>query len=282
MIDSLHLDSRGEGPTLVLVHGWGFHSGIWEPLAERLATHFRVVCPDLPGHGHSPLSDPDYDLAAVVDALVAQVGEPAIWVGWSLGSMFALQAAIRHPGQVRGVVAIAGTPCFTTRDDWPHAMPLAVIDRFGEELTADWKVTLRRFLTLQGQGCDPMLLRRVRQVAMGRLPSLAGLRGGLGILRDGDLRAGLSAIRCPMLAINGAKDNLVPLQGAQGWMKTVADARFLVFQDAGHMPFLTYPSEVEQALRGFASDPALRGDGCSDYGAGLPSKTRRSQGAFCA
>jgi pimeloyl-[acyl-carrier protein] methyl ester esterase len=261
MIDTLHLDSRGEGPPLVLVHGWGFHGGIWEPLAERLAQHFRVVCPDLPGHGHSPSPDPAYRLDLMVDAMVERVAEPAIWVGWSLGALFALQAAIRHPGQVRGVVTIAGTPCFTTRDDWSHGMPAAVIDRFGEELTANWKLTLRRFLALQGQGCDPTLLRRVRQVAMGRLPSIAGLHGGLGLLRHGDLRGDLSGIRCPLLAINGAKDNLVPLSGAQVWMKAIDDARLLVFPDAGHMPFLSYPAEVERAVRGFAGYPSLWGDG---------------------
>lgn len=262
MSDSLHIDVRGRGQAIVLVHGWGFHGGIWDPLAERLAQHFRVICPDLPGHGHSPLLATDYSLEAIVDTLVEQVSQcsdgPAIWVGWSLGSLVALQAAIRHPSEVRAVVSMAGTPCFTAADDWRHGVSTALIDRFGDELTSDWKLTLRRFLALQGQGCDPGLLRRVRQVALDRLPLVDGLRGALSLLRNEDLRDRLALIECPVLAINGLKDNLVPIQGTQAWMKRVGDTRLLAFQDAGHMPFLSHATEVEQALRGFVSDPALQ------------------------
>lgn len=262
MRNSLHIDACGSGPTIVLVHGWGFHGGIWDPLAERLAQHFQVIRPDLPGHGYSGLPAVGYGLDELVDAMVAQVAGraagPAIWVGWSLGSLIAMQAAVRHPDLVRGVVTLAGTPCFTATDDWRHGVPGALIDRFGDELTSDWKLTLRRFLALQGQGCDPALVRRVREIALQRLPAVDGLRGALSLLRNQDLRGRLGSIRCPLLVINGVKDNLVPVQGTRAWMQQVPDARLVAFHDAGHMPFLSHPAEVEQALRGFASDPALR------------------------
>lgn len=248
----LHIDVQGQGDTIVLLHGWGFHGGIWDSLATTLARHFRVVRPDLPGHGRSGLMGDDYDLDQAVDALVTAVDAPAVWVGWSLGSMFALRAAMRHPEQVRGVVTMAGTPCFTARKGWKHGVMGELIDRFGDELTGDWQVTLRRFLALQGQGCDPRLLRQVRKVMMERLPSPEGLRGALQILRHGDLRAQLSTIRCPLLAINGANDNLVPMRGAQAWMSELDDARLLVFKDAGHVPFLSHPTDVCNAIHGFA------------------------------
>ena len=253
MNESLHIEVQGHGDTIVLLHGWGFHGGIWDTLAATLSKHFRVVRPDLPGHGHSGLMDGDYDLDKVVDSLVAAAGAPAVWVGWSLGSMFALRAAMRHPQQVRGVVTMAGTPCFTARKGWKHGVMGELIDRFGDELTNDWKITLRRFLALQGQGCDPRLLRQVRKVMMERLPTPEGLRGALQILRHADLRDQLSDIQCPLLAINGVQDNLVPLRGAQTWMSEVADARLLAFKDAGHVPFLSHPDQVASAIHGFAS-----------------------------
>lgn len=252
MNESLHIEVQGQGETIVLLHGWGFHGGIWDTLAATLSQHFRVVRPDLPGHGRSDLLGDDYDLDHAVDALVDAVAAPAVWVGWSLGSMFALRAAIRHPEQVRGVVSMAGTPCFTARKGWQHGVMGELIDRFGDELTGDWKVTLRRFLALQGQGCDPRLLRQVRKVMMDRLPTPEGLRGALRILRHGDLRAELTSIRCPVLAINGVKDNLVPLRGTQAWLGELGDARLLAFKDAGHVPFLSHPDEVSDAIHGFA------------------------------
>ena len=43
--------SIGQGPTIVLVHGWAMHSGIWQDFAEQLAKQYQVICLDLPGHG---------------------------------------------------------------------------------------------------------------------------------------------------------------------------------------------------------------------------------------
>ena len=258
MSNLIHVDEQGKGKTIVLLHGWGFHGGIWDSLAAQLSPYFRVVRPDLPGHGHSPAPTGDYDLDGIVDALVEKVNTPAVWVGWSLGSMFALRAAMRHPEKVLGVVTMAGTPCFTAREGWDHGVKGELIDRFGDELTDDWRTTLRRFIALQGQGCDPRLLRQVRAVMMERLPSPEGLRGGLQILRHGDLRTELAGIRCPLLAIHGVKDNLVPLRGVQAWMNEVGDARLLAFKDAGHVPFLSHPDEVARAIHGFTSyQPAV-------------------------
>ncbi len=53
MSGTLHVESVGSGPPLVLLHGWAMHSGIWGPLVARLAQRFRVHAVDLPGHGHS-------------------------------------------------------------------------------------------------------------------------------------------------------------------------------------------------------------------------------------
>ena len=262
MNNSLHLEVQGRGQTLVLVHGWGFHGGVWDSLAEHLADDFQVIRPDLPGHGRSAMIDADYRLHKVVDATVEAVSRvatgPAVWVGWSLGSMIAFSAAIRHPDQVSGLVSMAGTPCFTARQGWKHGVMRELLDRFGDELTGDWKTALRRFLALQGQGCDSRLLRQVRSVVMQRMPRLEGLRGALRLLRDEDLRHQMEDIECPVLAIAGARDNLVPIRGTQAWLPQMRDGRLLAFKDSGHIPFLTNPTEVENAIRGFASYAPVR------------------------
>jgi pimeloyl-[acyl-carrier protein] methyl ester esterase len=50
---SLHIESEGAGPDLVLLHGWAMHGGIWRDVREQLARHFRLHLVDLPGHGFS-------------------------------------------------------------------------------------------------------------------------------------------------------------------------------------------------------------------------------------
>jgi len=263
MGNSLHIEVDGSGQSIVLLHGWGFHGGLWNTLAQRLCGDFRVLRPDLPGHGRSGLLEDGDRLDNVVDALSRRINGPAIWVGWSLGALIAMRMAIRHPEQVSGLVSIAGTPSFVTRRRWHHGIRRELLERFGDELTHDWQMTLRRFLALQGRGCDKSLLRQVRAMTMARMPSPQGLRAALELLRISDLRYSVQDIDCPVLAINGADDHLVPLAGTKVWTRPLRDARMLVFKDAAHAPFLSHPREVEQALRGFADyGPVYR----SDYG----------------
>ena len=65
----LHVASKGSGPDLVLLHGWGMNGGVWDETACALAPYFRVHCVDLPGHGAS--SDECCTLDATADALAA-------------------------------------------------------------------------------------------------------------------------------------------------------------------------------------------------------------------
>jgi pimeloyl-[acyl-carrier protein] methyl ester esterase len=50
----VYVDTLGEGPDLVLLHGWAMHSGIWSSVRSQLAQYFRLHLIDLPGHGASP------------------------------------------------------------------------------------------------------------------------------------------------------------------------------------------------------------------------------------
>jgi len=51
-MSGLHVESTGEGPPLVLLHGWAMHGGLFAPLVPALARRYRVSVVDLPGHGH--------------------------------------------------------------------------------------------------------------------------------------------------------------------------------------------------------------------------------------
>lgn len=97
-------------PALLLVHGWGGDGREWSPHAETLADRFRVVVPDLRGHGRSevpltgntPVEMAD-DLAALTEALGTG---PVIAVGHSMGGQVVNLLAVRHPHAVRSVIAL--------------------------------------------------------------------------------------------------------------------------------------------------------------------------------
>ncbi|MDX5567782.1 alpha/beta hydrolase [Streptomyces sp. ID05-04B] len=95
---------------LLLVHGWGGDGREWSAHAEALADRFRVIIPDLRGHGRSEVPDEGNTPAEMADDLAALLGHlgagPAITVGHSMGGQVVNLLALRHPERVRSVVAL--------------------------------------------------------------------------------------------------------------------------------------------------------------------------------
>jgi lipase len=106
----LHVHEWGDAaaPPVVCVHGVSAHGRRFRKLAEeRLAARFRVLAPDLRGHGRSA-HDPPWDLATHGrDLLETLDGEPALaWVGHSFGGRLVLELAAREPERIRCAVLL--------------------------------------------------------------------------------------------------------------------------------------------------------------------------------
>src|SRR5215472_3856915 len=105
----LAYEAAGDGPAVVLVHGFGLDRRMWDPQAEHLAAWFRVVRYDCRGFGASGPFDPAVpythagDLVALLDHLA--IGD-AVLAGLSFGGRVALQAALAAPARVRGLVLL--------------------------------------------------------------------------------------------------------------------------------------------------------------------------------
>jgi len=252
-----HQTSGREGIPLVLIHGWGMNAAVWQPLLEKLQPHYQVTCIDLPGHGQSPLSPDHVSLQDWATAVLESVPDRAIWLGWSLGGLIALQAALINPQKIRGLLMMTVTPCFAQRDDWQAAMPQKTLQQFAANLQADPQGTLMRFLALQVNGCDHSreLLKQLKQsFAAKPAASNAALQAGLGFLQQADLRTGLKSLQVPLEWILGAKDTLVPGRLQQALHQL--DRRIVVtlLESAGHVPFFSHSDECLQVLRRLAEN----------------------------
>ena len=256
MTPPLHVESSGDGPPLVLLHGWAMHSGLWGTVPEQLATRFRVHAVDLPGHGYSaPIAAGTLDaMTAAVAAAVDTTTAPLTVVGWSLGGTVALRWARMAPARIARLVLVAATPCFVARDDWPQAMAKATLAQFGDELAASYRLTLQRFLSLQLAGsadCRAALVSLRRHLFARGEPAPSALAEALALLAATDLRADVPAITQPALVITGERDTLTPAAAGAWLAGALPHARLVSIAGAGHVPFLSHPAAFAGAVDGF-------------------------------
>src|SRR5665811_1519365 len=101
----MHIQIRGAGPPLVLIHGWGMHAGVFDRMADRLAARRTLHLVDLPGHGRSRDAATPLTLDACVDVIAVNT-PPAPWLGWSLGGLLALHGAARMPAQATALIML--------------------------------------------------------------------------------------------------------------------------------------------------------------------------------
>ena len=243
---------------LVLLHGWGMNAAVWDgcPACWGQLNQHRI---ELPGHGESPFPAALDSLWAWADACLEAAPEQAVWLGWSLGGLVALAAALRAPKRVAGLILLTTTPRFVRAADWMPAMPEATLDQFHADLAGDPAGTLSRFLALQVRGSESAreTLRTLRHELDSRpAPQPAALSLGLDLLRDEDLRGRLPDIRCPALWLFGSHDALVPPKVAERVECLMPGARTRIIAGAAHAPHLSHPNETASAIQTFLNEQA--------------------------
>ncbi len=257
MTSDLHIEVSGDGPPVVLLHGWGLHGGVFAPLVDRLADHFTLHRVDLPGHGRSRDSSIPLQLEPCV-AHIASCTPPAPWLGWSLGGLFALHAAATRPDRVTGLVMVCATPCFVRVPGWRHAVDESVFAQFALDLQHDYRGTLERFIALDTFGSeharDELRILRHALYAHGE-PTTAALQDGLSLLQSTDLRPLLPPLACPSLWISGGRDRLVPSSAVEEAVRITPGATHLPAARSAHVPFIGHADVVARAIGKFARTP---------------------------
>lgn len=247
-----YLERPGNGPTVVLLHGFGASKDVWLPFAAELPEGFRVLVPDLPGHGGSERdSTVRYDaerLAESVERWLSAVAPGPVHVaGNSLGGAVAAWLALGESDRVRslGLFAPAGvaSPVPSTLDSLVQGgnrNPLIPTNR-GE---------LDRLLDLAYSG-DPNIPGPARDVlAAGyerRAPFLRDLFEALATGRDA-LRPRLPEIDEPVLLVWGAEDRILDVSAAEVWAAGLPNETRAVYPETGHAPMSERPADAARAF----------------------------------
>lgn len=259
-----HVAEHGSGPeALLLVHGFTGNSASWAPVVDALAERFRVIAPDLIGHGETeaPEDVARYEIDRAADDLIAlldEVGLTAVHcVGYSMGARLALHAALRHSSRVRTLTLESGSPGLATQAEREArvAADTALADRIEREgieaFVAHWEA-LPLFASqaqLPGDVRARLHAARLRNNPRGLANSLRGMGTGA---QPSNWQA-LSTFERPTHLIVGALDaKFVAI--ADQMRAHQPNARRTIVPAAGHTVHLEQPSAwCEAVLSGLSS-----------------------------
>jgi pimeloyl-ACP methyl ester carboxylesterase len=211
----LAVHRSGDGPPLVALHDLGQTGESMIDALEALSGSYRIVAPDLRGHGGSPTPHGPWsidDFASDVARLVAAEGGDAVLVGVGLGAATGLALALGHPGLVSGLVVSGVSPRGEDpdgQDRWQRAAR-ALRERHGAEGVA---------LAAEAMGTRP------------------------------DWRGGLAQVDAPVIVVAGGADRAVPAEVQRELSAWMQNARFHVVSEAGHNVAVERPNELVSAVR---------------------------------
>jgi pimeloyl-ACP methyl ester carboxylesterase len=258
---------QGEGEALLLIHGMAGSSQTWRAIMPALAKKYRVIAPDLLGHGQSSKPRTDYSLGAFAVGLrdlLDELGvESATIVGHSLGGGIAMQFLYQHPDYCRRLVLISSGG-LGPDVGWILRLLAAPGAEFVMPVIAPTPVlragnSVRRWLSSLGlrspRGAEiwnaysSFSDRQTRDAFLRTLRSVVDYRGqSVSALNRLNLREDL-----PTLAIWGEQDTIIPVDHAYSALEARPDCRLEVLPDVGHFAQVEAPTEVADLIDDFIS-----------------------------
>ncbi|MBQ0826612.1 alpha/beta fold hydrolase [Streptomyces tagetis] len=257
---SAHTD-EGSGTPVLLSASLGTTAAMWAPQRERLRDEYRVIAYDHRGHGDSPAPPGPYRLAGLVDdalALLDTLGiDSAHVVGVSLGGTVGLALAAGHPDRVRSLVTV-NSPVVADDPEFWRDRAAAVR---AQGMTVATGGLLGRWYAPEAAAA-PTALMTETVAGVGRLDP-EGYAACCEAIAGIDLRERLADVRCPVLAVNGLADAVVPAHHAHTIAARVPGARHLALPGAGHLLTQEIPDRLHTLLTehwtGPDQDPAATG-----------------------
>lgn len=247
---TLAVDSRGEGPAVLFVHGYPLDRTLWEHQLVSL-DGFHRIAPDLRGFGLSDAPDLGYSMTTYADDLAALLDtlhvDDVVLCGLSMGGYVVFEFLRRHRDRVRGMVLMDtraeadGPEGRRARD---HQASLA--REQGAEAVAEQMLG-----KVLAPGTELGLAARVKAI-MTSTP-VAGIVGALQAMRDRpDSSALLPSLGdIPTLVVVGDQDEVIPRDQALALAEAIPGARLEVIEGAAHFPPLEQPNATTQVLRDF-------------------------------
>ncbi|MBP2475975.1 pimeloyl-ACP methyl ester carboxylesterase [Crossiella equi] len=244
-------------PALVLVHGWAQDGMVWRRLLADpgLTERYRVLAPDLRGHGGSEAPEDGYDDPGVwagdLAAVLAEAGGPAVVLGWSYGGLVIADYLRVHTDAALAGIVLVGAITEIGRDRQGGATGPVMRNALRAALDPDDEVArpaLREFLT--GATSTPLPADELDRQLGTALATPARVRKAV-FRRDIGSADVLAAVRVPVLVLHGDSDEVVLPAAGRYAADSVPGAAASWYPGCGHAPFLERPEDFDIEIAHF-------------------------------
>ena len=247
----LFFEQRGKGSNVILIHGFPMHHKVWDSFSARFTNSYKVITPDLPGFGKSPLLSPGFSLAQVADQLIQLVLEKSfgdsVLIAHSLGGYVALAMAEKRPDLFRGLGLFHST-AYADSEEKKTSRNKAVefINKNGAKAFAT------NFITPLFSDPHHGAIEKVKSIAA---ESKEGAVIGYTLaMRDRpDQTKTLKSFKKPTLFLAGEKDPGIPVDSIHRQAAECQKPEIHVLSNVAHMAMFERPEEAASKINSFLS-----------------------------
>ena len=252
-------DEAGVGPAVVFLHGFPFNRSMWREQVKVLRQNFRVIAPDLRGHGQTSVTSGPTTMAAMAQDVIALMDaleiSRAVICGLSMGGYVALELYRMFPSRVRALV-LADTRAVADTDEGKLNRELQAQRGLQEGMAPIADAMLPKLVAPLTVARRPEVVARVREMILKADPTGAAA-AQRGMAQRADLADFLSQINVPTLIIVGRHDLLTPVGESEMMHSRIADSALQIIEDAAHLSNLEQPETFNSALTRFLLDLEL-------------------------
>jgi pimeloyl-ACP methyl ester carboxylesterase len=241
-------ERRGDGPTVVFLHGWCLHGRLWTYQEAALLDRYQVVIPDLAGFGRSDGLVGPFSLTRHADDVARLLDEADLRdvtvVGFAYGGAVAMHAARAHPSRIARIAVIGVPKAGITPDE-----------RMLRSMQRDWPGYGRR-------SAEAICTRPQSEATIDWLESMfVGTRLAVALETWRDISAFepvpvASELGVPALFIHGADDEFTPASAAEEAARAASAGRTAIAEECGHMVMLEQPQWFQETLERFLAESA--------------------------
>ncbi|WP_025885130.1 bifunctional 3-oxoadipate enol-lactonase/4-carboxymuconolactone decarboxylase PcaDC [Asaia prunellae] len=264
---NVHYRERGAAgaPALILLHSLGTSSVIWDQVAERLAQVYRVIQPDMRGHGLTDVTQGPYTIAGLAEDVLALMDRLGIGkahiAGISIGGLIAQQIGHVASGRVDTLTLLDTAPVFPDSRSWRERAALVRVE--GVAVIAD--TVLDRWITPQEQGTPNG--KGLRQIFL-RTAS-EGYAGACEALASCDLSAGLKHLAIRSLVIVGENDEATPPEVSRRMVAEMPEASLVKLEGLRHIPVMEAGTRISTLMNCFLAGEQSNEPAADLYETGL-------------